>query len=48
MGNWIYALIGIIVLVILFILGCWINIKKQKELREKLKYKVFLRTKKNE
>lgn len=40
MGNWIYALIGIIVLVILFILGCWINIKKQKELREKLKYKV--------
>ena len=40
MGNWIYALIGIIVLVILFILGCWINIKKQKELREKLKNKV--------
>ncbi|MBR4571236.1 MAG: hypothetical protein IKO19_11315 [Candidatus Riflebacteria bacterium] len=40
MGNWIYVLIGIIVLVILFILGCWINIKKQKELREKLKNKV--------
>jgi uncharacterized protein YneF (UPF0154 family) len=40
MGNWIYVLIGIIVFVILFILGCWINIKKQKELREKLKNKV--------
>jgi uncharacterized protein YneF (UPF0154 family) len=43
MGNWIYVLIGIIVLVILFILGCWINIKKQKELREKLKYKVVFK-----
>lgn len=43
MGNWIYVLIGIIVLVILFILGCWINVKKQKELREKLKYKVVFK-----
>ena len=43
MGNWIYVLIGIIVLVILFILGCWINIKKQKELREKLKNKVVFK-----
>ena len=43
MGNWIYVLIVIIVLVVLFILGCWINVKKQKELREKLKYKVVFK-----
>ena len=44
MNNIIYAIIiGIILLVAFIIIGCWINIKKQKELREKLKFKAVFK-----
>ena len=44
MNNIIYAvIIGIVLFVALIAIGCWINVKKQKELREKLKFKAVFK-----
>ena len=38
-----YVIIGLILLVGFIIIGCWINVRKQKRLREILKFKAVIK-----